>query len=962
MAGDERWYFTKEDINNSPSRRCGIDAEKELSYRQQGANLIQDMGQRLQVNQLAINTAIVYLHRFYMFHSFPRFHRNSMAPAALFLAAKVEEQPRKLEHVIKVAHHCLCRDQPPLDVSSEAYLEKAQELVVNENILLQTLGFDVAIDHPHTHVVKCCQLVRAATRDLAQTSYFMATNSLHLTTMCLQYRPTVVACFCIYIVCKWINYEIQKSSEGKEWFWYVDKTVTVELLEQLTAEFLAVMDKCPARLKKMISASNHASSDERSRNQTISSANSSSSRSNTAFPSNLPSSSRGHESSSHHKPPSKSQSSQQQQQQQQAPARQHRLNISEYNEKREKERRERERADRERERADRDRERADRYQALAHQVTGIGAHGTLHNRATDIGGSGRLKHPTETATSKHHSHGNHKAHPHSSTSSSTVASRDVARGTDRRDARRDPSIRVDERTSDTVVDGSAYEKSKHSVTESRHLVDSKPARTQSEAVDRKLDIKQEQRQPTIKVESSKVKTEVKQEPRQVEVKMEPIKVKEEVKMPETIFNNSDINNYDFLRDSSLLEGPPAELFDSSDSESKPDITSLLDSPVRTSSKSKSPVSKPLQVGKNLSGVVPTEVDQQQPQATAAASLPAVQTQQVQQPSQERHYGTSNGSVPHQTTTQPPEKAPETSKTNQSAPKSSTSRSVKEPRTPTKVSSQVSGSSSRKRTVSEKSDPELVPVLTKLEATKYGQALKDGSKVKIKGDGDSGEVHGKGSVSHVVETSSKVTEPVLKVKLPIKIDPSRDSYSVDSHPSVPDGVSDVPESKKHKHENSHHKHKKEKKHKHKEKDKHKDKDYKEHKKEKKHKKHKDKDKERNDTSVSDNCGLKITINRKMLMPPEVPSSPKPEGGSGVKIKIKKPKTKKRDLFGASSSTSPESSPARDATPNQPNQPLKLKISKLHIKPEKESRKRERDRSPGDSHTAKMPRNGSPKGLG
>ena len=39
---------------------------------------------------------------------------------------------------------------------------QAQELVSNENILLQTLGFDVAIDHPHTHVVKCCQLVKGA--------------------------------------------------------------------------------------------------------------------------------------------------------------------------------------------------------------------------------------------------------------------------------------------------------------------------------------------------------------------------------------------------------------------------------------------------------------------------------------------------------------------------------------------------------------------------------------------------------------------------------------------------------------------------------------------------------------------------------------------------------------------------------------------------------------------------------
>ena len=39
--------------------------------------------------QLCINTAIVYMQRFYMFHSFTKFHRNFIAAAALFLAAKV---------------------------------------------------------------------------------------------------------------------------------------------------------------------------------------------------------------------------------------------------------------------------------------------------------------------------------------------------------------------------------------------------------------------------------------------------------------------------------------------------------------------------------------------------------------------------------------------------------------------------------------------------------------------------------------------------------------------------------------------------------------------------------------------------------------------------------------------------------------------------------------------------------
>lgn len=49
MAADEKWYFTREQLANTPSRRSGIDGDKELSYRQQAANFIQDMGQRLSV-------------------------------------------------------------------------------------------------------------------------------------------------------------------------------------------------------------------------------------------------------------------------------------------------------------------------------------------------------------------------------------------------------------------------------------------------------------------------------------------------------------------------------------------------------------------------------------------------------------------------------------------------------------------------------------------------------------------------------------------------------------------------------------------------------------------------------------------------------------------------------------------------------------------------------------------------
>ncbi|CAL1607446.1 unnamed protein product [Knipowitschia caucasica] len=252
---NNKWYFTRPQIDNNPSRRAGLDPDKELSYRQQAANLLQDMGQRLNVSQLTINTAIVYMHRFYMVQSFTRFHRNVVSPATLFLAAKVEEQPRKLEHVIKVAHACLNPQDPSPDVRSDAYLQQAQDLVILESIILQTLAFEITIDHPHTHVVRCTQLVRAS-KDLAQTSYFMATNRyhqliLHLTTFCLQYSPPVVACVCIHLACKWSNWEIPVSTDGKHWWEYVDPTVTLELLDELTHEFLQILEKTPSRLKRI---------------------------------------------------------------------------------------------------------------------------------------------------------------------------------------------------------------------------------------------------------------------------------------------------------------------------------------------------------------------------------------------------------------------------------------------------------------------------------------------------------------------------------------------------------------------------------------------------------------------------------------------------------------------------------------------------------------------------------------
>uniref|UniRef100_A0A8C1INQ7 Cyclin T2b n=1 Tax=Cyprinus carpio TaxID=7962 RepID=A0A8C1INQ7_CYPCA len=209
QQGSSKWLFTREQLENTPSRRCGVESDRELSYRQQAANLIQDMGQRLNV--------------------YPSQKQRRFARAS-----------------------------PDVIVNLQVYLQQAQELVLLETIVLQTLGFEITIDHPHTDVVRCSQLVRGRLEFLhlsftLSVNFFFFTGShlLHLTTFCLQHKPTVVACVCIHLACKWSNWEIPVSSDGKHWWEYVDRSVTLQLLDDLTHEILQILEKTPSRLKRI---------------------------------------------------------------------------------------------------------------------------------------------------------------------------------------------------------------------------------------------------------------------------------------------------------------------------------------------------------------------------------------------------------------------------------------------------------------------------------------------------------------------------------------------------------------------------------------------------------------------------------------------------------------------------------------------------------------------------------------
>lgn len=253
-----RWLFSADKLSLTPSIKRGMSEHEELTHRQIAACLIRKIGLKLKESckrpsGLCIDTAMVYMHRFYMFHSFQKYPAHSMAPCALFLAAKVEETPIKLEYVIKTSHMIKDPNAPPL--TEKMYEELQRELIANENLLLQTLGFDLIVAHPHTSVITCGDLV-GAPKTVTKLAYELATNSLHFTTMCLKYKPTTVACICLHIAFKRFSLSIEQSKEGKDWWSYLDPNLKFETIDEVTKEFVAIIEKCKKAFNKWVSVKN----------------------------------------------------------------------------------------------------------------------------------------------------------------------------------------------------------------------------------------------------------------------------------------------------------------------------------------------------------------------------------------------------------------------------------------------------------------------------------------------------------------------------------------------------------------------------------------------------------------------------------------------------------------------------------------------------------------------------------
>ncbi|XP_023309991.1 cyclin-K-like [Anoplophora glabripennis] len=233
------WYYDKKELRNTPSAQDGIDYKTEMRYRKEGARLIIDIGSKINLGYNTMATGVVYYHRFYMFHSFKQFPRYVTACCCLFLAGKVEETPKKCKDIIKIARSLLT------DQKFATFGEDPKEEVMTlERILLQTIKFDLQVEHPYQYLLKyakCLKGDNVKLQKMVQMAWTFVNDSI-CTTLALQWEPEIIAVALMYLAGKLSRFEvvdwIGRTSKHIRWWDLFVEDVTMELLEDVCHQVL----------------------------------------------------------------------------------------------------------------------------------------------------------------------------------------------------------------------------------------------------------------------------------------------------------------------------------------------------------------------------------------------------------------------------------------------------------------------------------------------------------------------------------------------------------------------------------------------------------------------------------------------------------------------------------------------------------------------------------------------------
>lgn len=285
-----QWLFSASDMQYTPSVLLShMPPEQEKYCRWKGVQMIFRIGEYMRVGNHVTSTASIFFQRFFMRRALVRdprergldsFTLQEMAPTCIFLACKVEEYHRKLHGIIQATMAVLDRSPAGLeaaeartfepDEKSDEYRRWKELILLYEERLLETLCFDLIIEHPHPIAIKACKRLNA-NRDMAQLTVVLL-NILLYGSVCTFYDAATLAAGAFQKACNLVEVDPTSYTEALaiSRSWYDAFDVEKEEVDEAMPDIDDQIAYHNERLNSMVPApQQHASSNTGANTPTV---------------------------------------------------------------------------------------------------------------------------------------------------------------------------------------------------------------------------------------------------------------------------------------------------------------------------------------------------------------------------------------------------------------------------------------------------------------------------------------------------------------------------------------------------------------------------------------------------------------------------------------------------------------------------------------------------------------------
>lgn len=231
-VAQQKWLFTDEELERTPSRIDKIEREKEDYIRHRAVEFIWQVSMILKMPPQTSMTATVFMHRFLMRYSlrgqYPELgsdlmHPKVIAAVALFVAFKVDETMRRMKDFV-VACCRVAMKQPELvvDEQSKDYWKWRDLILQNESIMLEYLCFDLQLESPYRILWDYSLFLGVPdNRPLRHAAYAFLNDSTY-TVLCLQFSPRVIAAAALYAAARHSQVAFPDDARGRPWWDQID--------------------------------------------------------------------------------------------------------------------------------------------------------------------------------------------------------------------------------------------------------------------------------------------------------------------------------------------------------------------------------------------------------------------------------------------------------------------------------------------------------------------------------------------------------------------------------------------------------------------------------------------------------------------------------------------------------------------------------------------------------------------